>query len=85
MATEGKDLLMNKWIMIHTYNNLSDDGKAAPIVCPDCSGPLIPMIDTVDNSNDDPVLWCPSCDSRTRPGIAFWDQVRAVVKEHHDI
>jgi hypothetical protein len=76
---------MNKWILIHTYQNLAEDGKASPLKCPDCDGPLISMIDSVDTKNEDPVLWCPSCDHRSKPGLDFWDQVTAVVKEHHDI
>lgn len=76
---------INKWILIHTYNNLVDDDKARPIVCPDDQQLLIPVIDTVRDDNDDPVLWCPACNARHRPGIDVWDQIEAVVKEHHDI
>lgn len=75
---------MNKWILIHTYNNLVEDGKANALRCDDDNQLLIPMIDA-DEDSDDPVLWCPSCDTIRRPGINVWDQISAVVKEHHDI
>lgn len=76
---------MNKWILIHSYQKLAEEGKVGRVECPDCFGPVVSMIDAVDTNNDDPVLWCPSCDSRSKPGIAFWDQVEATVRDYYEL
>lgn len=76
---------MNKWILIHTYQKLSDEGKVGRVECPDCFGPVASMIDAVDTTNEDPILWCPACDSRSKPGIAFWDQIEAAVRDHYEL
>lgn len=76
MANEG----LNRWQIIHTYNNLVDDGKAEPLRCPDENGLLIPMIDS-EGLIDDPVLWCHTGNTIMKPGIDFWDQIGAVVRD----
>lgn len=78
---------MNKFILVHTYNNLVDDDKARPLVCRHCSDPqseLIPMIDAEKNT-DEPVMWCPRCDTRFHFGTDTWGQIESIVMEHHDI
>lgn len=76
---------LNKWRIIHSYQHIVDDGNALPLFCPDEGGVLISLLDTEDDTNEDPVLWCPACDKKIRPGLEFWDQITAVVKEHYDI
>lgn len=69
---------MTEWQRIHSYNRLVRQGRTAPLLCPD------------DNTvygyylaeNDDPALWCPSCNSRVTMGINLWDQINAVLREH---
>jgi len=65
--------------------NLVDEDKARPLVCPDDQQELVSMIDSKNPANEDPVFWCPVCDSRYDLGINTWDQILAIVKEHHDI
>lgn len=76
---------LNKWRIIHSYQNIVDDGNARPLRCPDDDAVLVSTMDIHDRSNPDPVLWCGACDKRIRPGLDVWDQITAVVKEHYDI
>lgn len=77
-------LVMNRFIIVHTYNNLVEEGKAAPLLCPDDNIQLISMIDA-DTDSEDPVMWCTACDTKFRFGLDTWKQIEAVVKEHYDI
>jgi hypothetical protein len=76
---------MNKFILVHTYQTLVDEDKARPLVCPDDQQELVATIDTVNDDNEDPVMWCVLCDSKYDFGTDTWDQIRAVVSEHYDI
>lgn len=73
---------MNRWKLYHTYNLLVESGDAAEILCPDCLLPVFSIID-VETSDPTPALYCPACDSVLRPGLYFWDQIKAVVAEHY--
>ena len=73
---------LNKWHLIHSYQRVVEAGLAEPVVCPDDGQTLISMIDTVDPKNEDPVMWCPACDSRYHLGIGAWDQIDASVRDH---
>ena len=68
--------------MIHTYNLLAAQGDAAPLVCPDCNNKFISTID-VNSYESLPALYCLACNATTRPGLDFWDQIRAVVLEFY--
>ncbi|AXG66137.1 hypothetical protein SEA_ANNADREAMY_13 [Streptomyces phage Annadreamy] len=68
-----------EWSIFHEYRHLADSGKVKHLQCPDCTGHLITRLGT----EDEPVLWCPSCDTRIQPGLDLYDQIRAVVKEHN--
>lgn len=76
--------MINKFVLVHSYNKLVDDDKAKPLVCPDDQQELVSMIDA-DGNTDDPVMWCPLCDTKYRFGLDTWNQIEAVVKEHYDI
>lgn len=74
---------MNKWVLLHTYNSLAENGQAAFILCPDDGLKLVPIIDP-DEEEPIPALYCGRCDSITRPGLDLWQQIRAVALEHYD-
>lgn len=72
---------MNKWKMIHSYQRIVEANLAEPVACPDDGQTLVSLIDTVDDTNEDPVMWCPVCDSRYHLGIDAWDQIEATVRD----
>lgn len=74
---------MNRFMLVHTYNNLVDEEKANALTCPDDKIELIPMIDT-DTDGDDPVMWCSACDTKYRFGQETWKQIESVVWEYYD-
>jgi hypothetical protein len=67
-----------EWKYFHAYRNLAEDGKVKFLQCPDCSSTLV----TQPGPNEEPQLWCYTCDSAIKPGLDVYDQIRAVVKEH---
>jgi len=69
---------MNKWEYVHAYRNLAEEGKVRFLSCPDCNENLISRID----EDEEPMFWCPICDTTIRPGLDMYDQIRAVVNEH---
>ena len=73
----------NKFKLIHTYNTLVESSDATAILCPDCFNPVVPIIDP-DMDDPIPALYCPHCDTVIKPGIHFWDQVKAIVLEHYE-
>lgn len=73
---------MNKWRLIHSYSRIAKEGLVEDIVCPDDKTTLISLIDTVNTDNEDPVMWCPYCNSRYHLGLNAWDQISAAVEEH---
>jgi len=68
-----------EWKYFHRYNDLAHEGRVKFLSCPDCSTNLVSQMD----NNADPVLWCCVCDVIIRPGLDLYDQIRAVVREHH--
>lgn len=71
------------WQLFHTYQRLADEGKAAPLVCPDDGTEMVTMVKNGDY--DTLYLWCPYHDLWIKPGLDVIDQVKAVVKEHYDV
>lgn len=71
-------MAINQWKLLHTYNALAEQNVASPLVCPDCNNGVVPIIDA---KSDEPVpaLYCLTCDAVSRPGLDFWDQIKAVV------
>ena len=67
------------WITYHRYRHLVEQGKAKPLLCPDCDTELI----TQPDDNADPILWCHQCDHVIKPGLDVYHQIRAVVNEHY--
>lgn len=66
--------------MFHLYNRLVRRNLVKPLVC-QCETVYV-LRATEDG---DPVLQCFGCNSLVQPGIAMYDQVVAVVKEHYNI
>ncbi|QIN94005.1 hypothetical protein PP459_gp009 [Streptomyces phage Wakanda] len=67
-----------EWELVHAYRHLAEEGKVKFLACPDCGEKLVSRI----GDNDDPVFWCPRCDTMIKPGLDMRDQIRAVVREH---
>lgn len=70
---------MNKWLTLHRYNRLVQEGQARPFLCPDCNNGLTFVPDT----DDEPVLYCAWDDRGFTPGTMFWGDVRSVVSEFY--
>ncbi len=66
-----------KWSDVHEYRRLADAGLVKHLTCPSDDGQLMSRI----GDNDDPVYWCPVCDTVITPGLDMRDQIRAVVSE----
>lgn len=64
----------------HKYNRLVDEGKVKALACGICGEPFI-MRSTLDG---DPLLGCMNCERIIQPGLALYEQVLAVVKEHSE-
>lgn len=72
---------MNNWTVWHRFNQIVKDNKVGPILCPDCSTPMVTRVKgTVD---DEPHLWCYGCDTFLKPGLDLRDRVKAIVSEHY--
>lgn len=69
---------LTNWQLFHNYRRLVEDGKAKPILCPECETQLITRI----GPDDEPRLWCYGCLTSLKPGSDVLAQVRAVVTEH---
>lgn len=61
----------------HNYNRLVRRGLVKPLTC--SAGHEVTLRATLDA---EPVLECYTCGSRTQPGLAMYQRVQAVVKEH---
>lgn len=72
----------NNWQIFHSYQDIVKKGDARPFLCPDCEIELIMKIGK-DGVDAGPVLWCPSCDTITTPGLDLIQRVTAIVKEHY--
>lgn len=67
-----------EWSDVHEYRRLADYGLVKHLTCPnDDDGQLMSRI----GDNDDPVFWCPVCDTVITPGLDMISQIRAVVSE----
>lgn len=73
-------IAIDKWEIIHAYRNLASEGKASPMLCPDCGTLLATRIREED---DDPWLWCFNCPSWKKPGLDFFDRIRPIVEEFY--
>jgi hypothetical protein len=66
-----------EWSDVHEYRRLADMGLTKHLTCPDDDAKLVSRI----GDDDDPVYWCPVCDTVITPGLDLRDQIRAVVME----
>jgi hypothetical protein len=67
----------------HKYNKLARRQLVKPLTCELCDeGRVVTMS---DYDSDDLILWCPLCNTKTKPGQDMIDRVRAVVSEHFDV
>jgi hypothetical protein len=67
-----------EWSDVHEYRRLAELGLAKHLTCPnDDDGQLVSRM----GDNDDPVYWCPVCDTVLTPGLDMIGQIRAVVSE----
>lgn len=64
--------------IFHMYNRLARRGLAKPLTC--SCGEVYTLRATMDG---EPVLQCFMCDSLVQPGLALYNDVRAVVKEFY--
>jgi hypothetical protein len=71
----------DKWALVHAYRRLAEDGHVSPIMCPRRDAAMVTLIDTAVDI-DNPVYWCPACDTYMRPGVDLWDQIEAAVNDH---
>lgn len=74
---------LNIWQLFHTYQRLAEQSKAAGLRCPDDDEPVVTRMKP--KNTDDIYLWCPKCQSWSRPGLDLIRRVEAVVKEHYDV
>lgn len=70
---------MDKWTAVKRFRTLVAEQKVAPITCPDCKKEYVWLIDP----DDEPILYCATDDMTAYPGIIFWQEMTAVVKEHY--
>lgn len=68
---------VNKFRLVHSYEQLVGEGKAAPIMCVMEHGRAITALD--DDKSDEPIFKCPVCLSTQRLGSDVWDQIQLVV------
>jgi len=66
---------MNEFQLFHAYNRLAREGKAPELACP-CGCLYVTGI-----SDDQLVLWCYQCDTKTRPGENMLALVKGKVGE----
>jgi hypothetical protein len=71
-----------QWSVYHSFRHLVDEGRVKPLVCPDCDTPVATRIRRYSELEDEPWLWCPTCDAWTRPGLDLYSRILAVVREH---
>lgn len=65
--------------IFHRYNRLVRRGQAKPLTCPHCES-----VYTLRTTEDaEPVLQCLTCDSLVQPGLALYQNIKAVVKEFY--
>lgn len=70
---------MDKWTLVRRFNRLAVAGLVAPICCPDCKREVVFLI----GEGDDPIMYCTWDGGTFLPGLQFWSDMRAVVKEHY--
>lgn len=68
---------MSKWPIIHEYRRAVANGKALPVLCPDCKGELVP----VAGRDDEPALRCLSCRVVFELGLHVWDQIKNALRD----
>lgn len=74
---------LNLWKTLHTYEVLANNGKAAPILCPEDKVAL--KTRAKGKNLVDPYLWCSACGSYNKPGLDLITKIRNVVKEHYNV
>lgn len=67
---------MNEFQLFHNYNRLVRTGLARPLRC-SCGTEYVTAI----GKHDELMLWCFSCDTKTRPGINTLALVKGAVGE----
>ena len=70
---------VNRWHLVHDYQNLNDDGLVPDLVCPNEGHHKVWPI--IDPNGDDPAFYCGPCDISIFPGINIWDQIEAAVRD----
>lgn len=66
---------MDNWTLFHSYRKLAQENRAKYLTCPDDGAKLV----TRTSSEDEVLLWCPSCDTIKKPGLDVLHQIKAVV------
>lgn len=67
---------MNEFQLFHAYNRLVREGKAEALKC-SCDTPYVTGL----GKNDELVLLCYTCDTKTRPGVNTFLKVKGAVGE----
>lgn len=67
---------MNEWQLFHNYNRLVRQGVADPLRC-SCGTEYV----TSAGNQNELMLWCFSCDTKTRPGVNTVTRVKGTVSE----
>jgi hypothetical protein len=67
---------MNEFQLFHAYNRLVREGKAQPLTC-SCDTEYVTGL----GYDDELILWCYTCDTKTRPGENTIARVRGAVGE----
>jgi hypothetical protein len=67
---------MNEFQLFHAYNRLVREGKAEALECT-CGTPYITGL----GDGDELILWCYTCDTKTRPGVNTIARVKGAVGE----
>ena len=66
---------MNEFQLFHAYNRLVREDKAKALLC-SCGTPYVTGV-----VSDELVLWCYTCDTKTRPGVNTLARVKGTVEE----
>lgn len=78
MEDRGTTIKTDIWQFVHSYINLSREGRVDKILCPNDSREITPRIKSANNI--DTYFWCHECNTWIKPGLEMIDQMEANMK-----